>query len=112
VDQLGDAQLLTAGLRPMEAAGHAEAMRHLRTVAWRDRGFGEFWAYMLVAEGAADVMLEVGVNRWDLAAPAIIVREAGGRLTDFAGAPSYDGPESLATNGRLHDTVLAVLGSA
>jgi histidinol-phosphatase len=111
VDRLDHAQLLTAGLRAMESAGHGGAMRQLRTVAWRDRGLGDFWAYMLVAEGAADVMLEVGVSQWDLAAPALIVREAGGMLTDFSGAPSYAGPESLATNGRLHDAVLSVLAS-
>ena len=110
VDQLSEAQLVTAGLRPMEAAGYAEAMAQLRTVAWRDRGFGDFWGYMLVAEGAAEVMLEVGVSLWDLAAPALIVQEAGGRLTDFAGNATHHGPQSLATNGRLHAAVLAVLG--
>ena len=112
VDRLEDAQLVTAGIRAMESAGHGDAMRALRTRAWRDRGFGDFWGYMLVAEGAADVMLEVGLSPWDLAAPALIVREAGGQLTDFAGTPSYRGPESLATNGRLHDDVLAILAQA
>jgi histidinol-phosphatase len=109
VDRLGDAQLLTSGLAAMEAAGFTTAMAKLRTTVWRDRGFGDFWAYMLLAEGAADVMLEIGVSAWDLAAPAMIVGEAGGRLTDFAGQPSYAGPQSLATNGALHDAVLAVL---
>ncbi|HEX6655099.1 MAG TPA: inositol monophosphatase family protein [Candidatus Limnocylindria bacterium] len=111
VEQLSDAQLVTAGVRPMEAAGFADSMRLLRTAAWRDRGFGDFWGYMLVAEGAADVMLEIGVNLWDLAAPALIVAEAGGRLTDFAGNASYGGPQSLATNGRLHPAVVAVLAA-
>ena len=109
VDQLEHAQLITSGLRPMEAAGFAEVMSRLRTAAWRDRGFGDFWGYMLVAEGAADMVLEIGVRAWDLAAPALIVREAGGQLTDFKGMPSFAGPQSLATNGRLHDLVLAEL---
>ena len=56
---------------------------------------------MLVAEGAAEVMLEIGPTLWDLAAPSLIVSEAGGRLTDFAGTPSHTGPQALATNGRL-----------
>ena len=74
--------------------------------AWRDRGFGDFWGYMLVAEGAADAMLEIGPTVWDLAAPALIVREAGGRLTDFAGRDSYAGPQALASNGRLHAAIV------
>ena len=50
---------------------------------WRDRGFGDFWGYALVAEGAAEAMIEVGPHSWDLAAPAVIVEEAGGRFTDL-----------------------------
>jgi histidinol-phosphatase len=111
VERLEDAQVVTAGVRPMESAGFGQAMMELRRAAWRDRGFGDFWGYMLVAEGAADVMLETGVNSWDLAAPALIVREAGGRLTNFDGADSHAGPHALASNGRLHSAVMAVLGS-
>jgi histidinol-phosphatase len=112
VDRLDQAQLLTAGVAPMEAAGFGAASAALRRAVWRDRGFGDFWAYMLVAEGAAEVMLEVGVSSWDLAAPALIVEEAGGRMTDFSGHPSYAGPQSLATNGALHDAVLSILDGA
>ena len=79
----GAARLL--GDRPAGAGGLRAGRPRLSTQAWRDRGFGEFWGYMLVAEGAADVMLEIGPTLWDLAAPALIVEEAGGRLTDFAG---------------------------
>ena len=56
---------------------------------WRDRGFGDFWGYALVAEGAAEAMVEVGLHSWDLAAPAVIVEEAGGRFTDLHGAPVH-----------------------
>ena len=112
VDQLNEAQLMTSGVAAMDAAGFGEAVARLRSTTWRDRGFGDFWGYMLVAEGAADVMLEIGVTLWDLAAPALIVREAGGRFTDFAGKASYAGPQSLATNGALHDAVVALLGAS
>ena len=64
---------------------------------------------MLVAEGAAEVMLEIGPTLWDLAAPALIVEEAGGRLTDFSGRPSYQGPQALATNGLVEQAVVALL---
>ena len=62
---------------PWTQAGRSETLRAFAVAAWRDRGFGDFWGYMLVAEGAADAMLEVGPTLWDLAAPALIVR--GGR---------------------------------
>jgi histidinol-phosphatase len=111
VDRLDEAQVVTSGLSPMDEAGFGDAIARLSRVAWRDRGFGEFWGYMLVAEGAADVMVEVGVHLWDLAAPALIVAEAGGSLTDFNGEPSYSGPQALATNGLLEDAVSMLLRS-
>jgi histidinol-phosphatase len=106
VDKLSEAQVVWSGLRPLEAAGYGPAIAALGRAAWRDRGFGDFWGYMLVAEGAADAMLEIGPTIWDLAAPALIVREAGGRLTDFAGRDSYAGPQALASNGRLHGAIV------
>jgi histidinol-phosphatase len=112
VERLGDAQLVWSGLRALEASGHGPAVRELARLAWRDRGFGDFWGYMLVAEGAAEAMLEVGPTLWDLAAPSLIVAEAGGRLTDFQGADSYAGPEALATNGALHAAIVERLNAA
>jgi histidinol-phosphatase len=112
IDRLEEAQLVWSGLRAMEAAGHGPAVRDLARSAWRDRGFGDFWGYMLVAEGAAEAMLEVGPTLWDLAAPALILAEAGGRLTDFAGTDTYAGPEALATNGSLHAVIVERLAAA
>jgi histidinol-phosphatase len=109
VKKLADAQVVWSGLRPLEAAGYGPAVASLGRLAWRDRGFGDFWGYMLVAEGAADAMLEIGPTLWDLAAPALIVREAGGRLTDFAGGDSYAGPQALASNGPLHPALVEIL---
>ena len=106
IKTLAEAQVVWSGLRPLEAAGYGPAIAALGRQAWRDRGFGDFWGYMLVAEGAADAMLEIGPTVWDLAAPALIVREAGGRLTDFAGRDSYAGPQALASNGRVHAAIL------
>jgi histidinol-phosphatase len=112
VDQLSGAQLVFSTLRSVDAAGYGDALRRLVSSAWRDRGFGDFWGYMLVAQGSAEAMIEVGPTVWDLAAPSLIVAEAGGRMTNFAGAPSYAGPTALATNGPLHDDVLRILGEA
>ena len=73
---------------------------------WRDRGFGDFWGYALVAEGAAEAMVEVGPRSWDLAAPLVIIEEAGGRLTDLDGRRTIHSGTVLATNGPLHDEIL------
>ena len=78
--------------------------------AWHARGFGDFWAHMLVAEGAADVAVDaVGVSEWDLAAVQVIVEEAGGRFSDFAGVSRIDAGTAISSNGLLHDELLAAL---
>jgi histidinol-phosphatase len=82
--------------------------------AWHARAYGDFWAHMLVAEGAADGAIDaVGVSLWDLAAVQVIVEEAGGTFTDFAGVRRADGGTAISSNGRLHDALLrAVEGLA
>jgi histidinol-phosphatase len=78
--------------------------------AWHARGFGDFWPYMLVAEGGVDGAVDaIGVNEWDLAAMQVIVEEAGGRFTDRHGAARIDGRSSVASNGLIHDELLAAL---
>lgn len=77
---------------------------------WHARGFGDFWAHMLVAEGAVDGALDAtGVGIWDLAAVQVVVEEAGGRLSDRAGERRLDSGTALSSNGLLHDELLAAL---
>jgi histidinol-phosphatase len=80
--------------------------------AWHVRGYGDFWAHMLVAEGAVDAAVEaVGVKVWDIAAIQPIVEEAGGRFTDAEGVARADGGTAISSNGHLHDSVLEALRS-
>jgi len=109
VDALANAQIAFSTLRGLDAAGLGDGLRRLTGAAWRDRGFGDFWGHMLVAQGSAEAMLEYGVAPWDMAAPYLIVNEAGGRMTDLDGHPSWSGPQVVSTNGRLHDQVLEML---
>ena len=76
---------------------------------WRLRGYGDFWNYCLVAEGAVDIAAEPEVSLWDLAAPALIVTEAGGQFTNVRGEEGPHGGSALATNGKLHDVALSAL---
>lgn len=106
VAAVADAQILYASPLEIEASGEAPGFDGLVRAAWRDRGFGDFWGYALVAEGAAEAMVEVGPSSWDLAAPSVIVEEAGGRMTDIHGARTVSGGTALATNGILHDDIV------
>jgi histidinol-phosphatase len=79
--------------------------------AWHARGFGDFWPYMLIAEGSVDGAVDaIGVSEWDLAPMQVVVEEAGGRFSDRHGAPRIDGGSAVASNGLLHDELLAALG--
>jgi histidinol-phosphatase len=64
---------------------------------------------MLVAEGALDVALEAVVDAWDVAAVQVIVEEAGGRFSDFAGDARIDSGTVVTSNGLLHDSVLGAI---
>ena len=82
----------------------------IATRCWHARGFGDVWAHMLVAEGAADGAIDaVGVSVWDLAAVRIVVEEAGGRFTDQVGVARIDGGSAISSNGALHDELLAAV---
>ena len=81
--------------------------------AWHARGLGDFWAHMLVAEGAVDGAVDnPGVSEWDLAAVQVIVEEAGGRFSDVHGVSRIDGGTAVSSNGLLHDELLAALSAA
>ena len=83
--------------------------------AWHARGFGDFWSYMLIAEGSVDGAMDgPGVKEWDLAATQVIVEEAGGRFSDFGGERRIDSGSAVASNGLVHDELLAAVagGSA
>ncbi|OBB00390.1 histidinol-phosphatase [Mycobacteriaceae bacterium 1482268.1] len=108
VDDLGSASLSFSDL----TTGWGERRRRfidLTDAVWRVRAYGDFWSYCLVAEGAVDIATEPDANPWDLAPLDILVREAGGSFTNFSGQPGPHGGSAVATNGLLHDAVLAVL---
>jgi histidinol-phosphatase len=108
VRELSDAQLCFSGLEDWPDDG--ERLRALSARCWRSRGYGDFWAYALLAEGAIDVACEPIVELWDLAAPRVVVEQAGGRFTDLGGVATASGGDALATNGRLHEAALAIIG--
>jgi histidinol-phosphatase len=75
----------------------------------RQRGFGDYYGHLLVAQGSGEFMIEYGVHEWDVAALEVIIEEAGGRFTDWSGAVTTKSAHCLASNGKLHDDVLRII---
>ncbi|VTT99113.1 histidinol phosphate phosphatase : Uncharacterized protein OS=Candidatus Entotheonella sp. TSY1 GN=ETSY1_43535 PE=4 SV=1: Inositol_P [Gemmataceae bacterium] len=112
VPTLAEAMLCYSSVGWFTRAGREQTFLDLYRRTARQRGFGDFYGFVLVAEGAADVMLEHGVNPWDVAATKAIVEEAGGRFTDWDDNPTVHRPDVLATNGKVHTETLALLRQA
>ncbi|TWU59423.1 Histidinol-phosphatase [Rubripirellula tenax] len=90
--------------------GNADAYQKLEKASWLTRSWGDGYGYMMVATGRADIMVDPICNAWDVAAILPIVVEAGGRFTDWKGVETCRGGDGVGTNGRLHDTVMNLLG--
>ncbi len=110
VRELGDAQVSFGDLEEWRTTERLDRMLALVEQCGRSRGLGDFWSYMLVAEGAVEIGLDPVATLWDLAAMQLIVEEAGGRFTDLGGRRTADGGDAIATNGLLHEAALAFVG--
>ncbi len=108
-DRVQRAFIVYASVEDWLEASYREPFARLVSEARRSRGFGDFWGHMLVARGSADVMLEVELATWDWAALEVVLREAGGKVTTFAGGPLEHGGSVLSSNGLLHDELVARL---
>jgi histidinol-phosphatase len=109
VRDLADAQVCFGGMEEWREAGRLEGLIALGSRCWRTRGYGDFWSYMLVAEGALEIGLDPTVSLWDVAAPMAIVLEAGGSFTDLAGRATAAGGSAIASNGLLHEAARTIL---
>lgn len=109
VSRIPDASFSYSSVSGWMASGRGQSFVDLLRGCWRTRAYGDFWSYMLVAEGAVDLAAEPELALHDMAALDVIVREAGGRFTNLDGQPGPFGPGAVATNGVLHDQVVAAL---
>lgn len=109
VGDLADASLSYSSLSGWEEQGRLEGFLDLTRTVWRTRAYGDFWSYVLVAEGAVDIACEPELALHDMAALVPIVTEAGGTFTSVRGVPGPFGGSALATNGLLHGQVRAFL---
>ncbi|MBD7917652.1 histidinol-phosphatase [Cellulomonas sp. Sa3CUA2] len=109
VERLEDASLSYSDLAEWEEHGRLDPFLDLSRRVWRTRAYGDFWSYVLVAEGAVDVAAEPELELYDMAALVPVVTEAGGRFTSLKGVDGPHGGSAVVTNGLLHDEVLAAL---
>jgi histidinol phosphatase-like enzyme (inositol monophosphatase family) len=106
---LDEAMVVHGGLVHLHDLGHWPAFTELTRRSGRQRGYGDYFGYTFIARGQAEVMVDVDLKPWDLAALKVIIEEAGGRFTDFQGRSSIYGGSAVASNGRVHESVLAIL---
>ena len=109
VDRLENASLSYSSIDGWITSGRGQNFVNLLRECWRTRAYGDFWSYMLVAEGAVDLAAEPELALHDMAALDIIVREAGGTFTNLDGEPGPFGPGAICTNGPLHHAVVEAL---
>jgi histidinol-phosphatase len=109
VNRLADAHVLHGSVEGFVRKGVGPALLDLSTRCWGTTAPGDFWIHLLVAEGKAEAAIEPEAAIWDLAALKLIVEEAGGRFSDFAGRLTPAGGNGISTNGLLHDEILAAL---
>jgi histidinol-phosphatase len=109
VRELADAQLCFGDPEQWREVGRLEAILDLSARCWRTRGYGDFWQYMLVAEGSAELAVDPSVGEWDVVAPSIIGREAGGTFTGLRGVALEGWVSGLASNGLLHEAARTIL---
>lgn len=109
VSELSQAVMFYSSLSWFIKAGRQEIFLEFVKRVQRQRGFGDFYGFLLVAQGSGELMMEHGVHIWDVAAIKPIVEEAGGRFSDWDGQPNIHRPDVLASNALLHDKILEIL---
>lgn len=107
VNSVSRASVAFGGIKYFKKHNNLDALANLCTKAEWARGTGDFWSYHMVAEGSMDVMVETQTKIWDIAPHAIIIEEAGGKITDLQGNPlTLKSTSALATNSLLHEEII------
>lgn len=110
IDELSAASISYNSLKGWDDAGRLDALIALSRAVDRTRAYGDLWSYMLLAEGAVDMVGEFDLKPWDVAALVPVIREAGGTVTTVDGGDDVlTNGGLLATNGHLHGGVLEAL---
>jgi histidinol-phosphatase len=112
VAELEEAQIFYSSLSWFSNAGCAALFQNLVKRTQRQRGFGDFYGFVLVAQGSGELMVDHGVHAWDVAPIKVIVEEAGGRFSNWDGGSSIHRPDVFVSNGKLYTEALRILSGA
>ncbi|MGI5260117.1 histidinol-phosphatase [Streptomyces angustmyceticus] len=112
VSRIQDASFAYSSLTGWEERDKLPGFLDLSRDCWRTRGYGDFWPYMMIAEGSVDICAEPELSLWDMAACAVVVKEAGGQFTGLDGKPGPHSGNAAASNGLLHEDLLGYLGDS
>ena len=106
INSLSSSQLFYSSISWFVKAGMEKEFLALASATEKQRGFGDFYGFVLVAQGAGEIMIEHGVHAWDVASIIPLIEEAGGKFSDWKGNKSIYAPDVLVTNGILHQQIL------
>ena len=109
---LSEGLFLTSEVSSFSQIGRRDVYDRLETAARLSRSWGDCYGYLLVATGRAELMVDPVAAVWDLAALLPVIQEAGGTFSDWQGRPTIHSGQGVATNGRIHDEALALIGNA
>ncbi|AWN29410.1 histidinol-phosphatase [Streptomyces libani] len=112
VGRIQDASFAYSSLTGWEERGKLPSFLDLSRDCWRTRAYGDFWPYMMIAEGSVDICAEPELSLWDMAACAVVVKEAGGQFSGLDGKPGPHSGNAAASNGLLHEDLLGYLGDS
>jgi len=104
-----DATLSLGEPRVLLAPPYGDAMEKLATTCARTRCWGDLAGFAMVLTGRAEAWIEAGVQLWDLGPMKVLVEEAGGRFTDLGGRVTLASGNAIASNGRVHATLVGAL---
>jgi histidinol-phosphatase len=102
VSRLEDSSVSYNNLQLWQKSKFMPQLLELSETVWRTRAYGDFWSYMLLAEGSVDVVAEHDLKIYDIAALVPIIEQAGGSISDLQGPLTEQSSSVLATNSLLH----------
>jgi histidinol-phosphatase len=102
VSKLEDASVSYNNLQLWQKSEFMPQLMQLSETVWRTRAYGDFWSYMLLAEGSVDIVAEHDLKIYDIAALVPIIEQAGGSISDLQGPLTEQSSSVLATNSLLH----------
>jgi len=113
IETIDEACISTGNIGSLAASNRWPALGRIMARANKTRGYGDFYHYHRLVEGQLDAIIESDLNILDIAALTVVVREAGGIMTDLSGSPiGMDTTSVLAANPVLHGRLLAALNES